>query len=109
MNSFQSGLTFVRSRLTRDLSLLGSAFSGVLCHLFDSHYFPDFCVGSLSSQMLLVFSHLWGIESHSHHEFFAVPPTSAVPVAKHLATQGLLFSVANAVAQQSHGVSWMFC
>jgi hypothetical protein len=37
--------------------------------IFDSHYLPDFCVGSLSSQMLLVFSHLWGVESHSHHGF----------------------------------------
>ena len=82
--------------------------SGVLCQLFDSHYLPDFCVGSLSSQMLLVLSHLWGVESHSHHGFFAVPPTSAVPVAWHLATQGLFFSVASAVAQQFRDVSWLF-
>ena len=83
--------------------------SGVLCQLFDSHYLPEFFVGSLSSQMLLVLSHLWGVESHSHHGFFAVPPTSAVPVAWHLATQGLILSVANVAAQQSYDVSWLFC
>ena len=80
-------------------------FSGVLCPLFDSHFLPDFCGGSLSSQMLLVFSHLWGIESHSHHGFSAVSPTSAVPVCVAFGNSGIVFSVANAVAQQSHDVS----
>jgi hypothetical protein len=34
-------------------------FFGVLCRLFDSHCPPDFCVGSLTSQMLLSVSHPW--------------------------------------------------
>jgi hypothetical protein len=67
-----------------------------------------FVSGLLTPRCYLLFRTFGGRVPQSPR-VFAVSPTSAVPVAWHLATQGLFFSVANAVAQQSHDVSWLFC
>ncbi len=45
-------------------------FSGVLYFLFDSHYHPYFCVGSLTSKVLLCVSYPWEVVTNYHHMGF---------------------------------------
>jgi hypothetical protein len=91
---------------------------GALCCQFDSRYHLGFFVGSIASQVLLSVSHPWGVESHYHHVFFVGTPVCAVPVARvtsdhfsfkshwlQLKSKVQVFSVAIAVARESHGAN----